>query len=298
MKKLEINVDNMPKFDLKKEYQKVLKDPVVAKIVKGLKLPDEILMENTTMLEKAGCEYHNCLECKSLATCPNKVKGHVYMPINVDGNLNFEYRPCKYYRKLKQNTEYLDRVTYLGLPDALKEASISKIHKTDKNRFDTILWINNFYKDYPNNQHLKGLYLHGNFGCGKSYIISALFNDLARDGYHSMIIFWPEFVRGAFLDNFNDNFMKAKETPLLLIDDIGAEHITDWNRDEILCPLLQYRMDNHLPTFFTSNLSLEQLEEFLAYSKSGVDAVKASRIIARIKQLTETKEMLSKNLRN
>ena len=97
--------------------------------------------------------------------------------------------------------------------------------------------------------------------------------------------------------NFKEKYESVKSVPLLLIDDIGAENITQWNRDEILCPLLQYRMDNNLTTFFTSNLTLEQLEEHLGSSKAGVEAVKAARVIARIKQLTDSKEMISKNLR-
>ena len=128
-------------------------------------------------------------------------------------------------------------------------------------------------------------------------MIAALFNDLAKDGYESSIIFWPEFLRQAFYDDFKSKYEQIKRVPLLLIDDIGAENITAWNRDEILCPLLQYRMDEKLTTFFTSNLTLEELEEHLAVSKSGVESVKAGRIIARIKQLTESKEMISKNLR-
>jgi primosomal protein DnaI len=56
-------------------------------------------------------------------------------------------------------------------------------------------------------------------------------------------------------------------------------------------------MDAKLPTFFTSNLNLEELEQHLSISKQGVDIVKAKRIIARIEQLTTSLEMQSKNLR-
>ena len=154
-----------------------------------------------------------------------------------------------------------------------------------------------FLDEFENDKTTKGLYLSGNFGCGKTYLIAAIFNELARDGYKSSIVFWPEFLRQAFYDDFNEKFEYVKKVPLLLIDDIGAEGLTAWNRDEILCPLLQYRMDNHLTTFFTSNLSLKDLESHLSNSKQGVDLVKARRIISRIEQLTESKEMISKNLR-
>ena len=92
-------------------------------------------------------------------------------------------------------------------------------------------------------------------------------------------------------------YNSVRETLLLLIDDIGAENVTAWNRDEILCPLLQYRMDEGLTTFFTSNLTLNDLEEHLASSKAGVESIKAGRIVSRIKQLTEPLSMISKNLR-
>ena len=297
MESLKINVEGLVKTDLKKEYQKAKKDPVFEKLVSKLRLGDEELANYTSMIETSASEYKNCMECKGLASCPNRVKGHVYIPVNIEGNIQFQYKSCKYYDKLQKNNQFLKKIHYFNVPVSLEDASISKIHKNDKNRFDTILWINNFYKEYKENQNIKGLYLSGNFGCGKTYIIAALFNDLARDGFESSIIFWPEFLRQAFYDDFKEKYESVKSVPLLLIDDIGAENITQWNRDEILCPLLQYRMDNNLTTFFTSNLTLEQLEEHLGSSKAGVEAVKAARIIARIKQLTDSKEMISKNLR-
>ncbi len=56
-------------------------------------------------------------------------------------------------------------------------------------------------------------------------------------------------------------------------------------------------MDTNLPTFFTSNLNMEELEQHLSISKQDVDIVKAKRIIARINQLTDELEMISENLR-
>ena len=45
---------------------------------------------------------------------------------------------------------------------------------------------------------------------------------------------------------------QMKNTEILFIDDIGAENCSAWSRDEVLGPILQYRMQSHLPTFFTS----------------------------------------------
>ena len=99
-------------------------------------------------------------------------------------------------------------------------------------------------------------------------------------------------------NEFREKFDYIKSVDLLLIDDLGAENLTAYNRDEILCPILQYRMDNKLTTFITSNLNIDELNMHLSTSKNGVEVVKAGRIISRIKQLTTDIEMISKNLRN
>ena len=82
-----------------------------------------------------------------------------------------------------------------------------------------------------------------------------------------------------------------------MLDDIGAENETPWSRDEILSPLLQYRMEENLQTFFTSNLTLDELEKQLSITSSGIDSLKARRIIERIKQLTVYEKLVSKNRR-
>ena len=56
-------------------------------------------------------------------------------------------------------------------------------------------------------------------------------------------------------------------------------------------------MEENLPTFFTSNLSLKDLEEHLQINKNSADKIKARRIIERIKYLTEEIEMNSVNRR-
>ena len=114
------------------------------------------------------------------------------------------------------------------------------------------------------------------------------------------MVFWPEFLqelKSSFESDFKDKFDYVKKIPLLLIDDIGAESVTEWSRDDIFCPLVQYRMENHLKTFFTSNLTLEELEEHFSVTKGKVDSVKAKRIIERVRQLTDDKTLVSKNLR-
>ena len=280
---------------LDKEYNNSLKDEYFNKIVTKLKLDKEYLEKYTSLLEESSLEFKNCSNCKGIVECKNKIKGFAYLPRVVDSNLIFEYKPCRFKKNEIKKEKKLKNVKNFNTPEFLKEASISKIYKTDKNRFKAITWLLDFLDNYKEGD--KGLFLHGNFGCGKTYLIAATLNELANIGYKTSIIFWPEFVRDMFSNDFKESMDYVKNVDLLLIDDLGAENLTAYNRDEILCPILQYRMDNKLTTFITSNLDIKELNNHLSTSKNGVEEIKAGRIISRIEQLTVDMEMISKNLR-
>ena len=169
----------------------------------------------------------------------------------------------------------------------------------DKNRVKVIKWLKNFYDKYDEGKSMKGLFLHGNFGCGKTFLISCLLNELHIKKNASIeIVYFPEALRTLKddWDLFADKMDNYQKVDLLLIDDIGAEKVTDWGRDEVLGTILQSRMNDKLPTFFTSNLNIDELEDHLR-GKSSSDVVKARRIIERIKQLSEDMEMISENRR-
>ena len=290
-------------YKLEKEYRKKYdEDMTFRKIANGTKLSTETLMKYTTKLEISAKEYNNCKKCKNILECKNEVCGYVFYPEKNDEDLSFAYIPCKYKRELDEQNKYLDNIYYFDIPKEIKDARIKNIKTKDENRFKTIEWIKNFLTTYEANPNQKGLYLNGNFGCGKTYLLSAMLNELAKKGNNVAIIYYPEFLRSlkesfSSEDEFKKKFNYVKKVPLLLFDDIGAESVTEWTRDEVLGPILQYRMEEKLPTFFTSNLTIEELEQHLSTTNKEIDLVKARRIIERIKQLTDNITMISVNLR-
>lgn len=286
--------------DLYFEYQKALENEKFKTLVNHLNIDSKVLMKYTSLLEESSEEYHNCNHCKSIVNCKNKIKGYAYLPKINDKNISFNYTSCKKKQKLDKDNKYQKNVFLYELPIDIKNAKITDIYTKYKERYETITFLNDFIKSYDNNKYLKGLFLHGNFGCGKTYLIAATFNELAKKSFKSAIIFWPEFLRDlktSFQTDFKEKFENIKKIPLLLIDDIGAENTTAWGRDEILGPLLQYRMDEHLTTFFTSNLDIESLEEHFSITNDSSGQLKAKRLIERIKYLTTDMEMISNNLR-
>ena len=288
------------KNDFLKNFNEAKENECFSEFVSKLNLPDEKLMKYTTTLEECSENYYICSKCKGLLSCPFKLVGYSYLPRVIDGRLEFDYQPCKYKMKDLKNNSYKENVFSFAVPRDVLDADMNNIYSNDSNRYEAILWINTFLGNYRKGDVSKGLYLYGNFGSGKTYLISALFNELAHDGVKSAVVFWPEFLRdlkSSFSTDFNEKYDFVKSVPLLLIDDIGAENTTAWGRDEIFCPLVQYRMQEHLPTFFTSNLDLKALEEHFSVTKDKVDHIKARRIIERIVQLTDQVSMVSKNLR-
>ena len=301
-----LNKKNDLKYELKLSYEKARKDEIFKKISDGINLSDDELAKYTSLIEESALEYKNCTSCKGLFMCKNSVTGYCYLPVLTDGKLSFSYVACKYKNKYLKETEYQNKVTTFDVPKEIKEAKIKDIYTDDENRFKVIEWITNYIKNYKKGNATKGLYLHGNFGGGKTDLIAAMFNELAKDKVKSVIIYYPEYLRSlkasyssSSSDEFKNKFNEVKYAKLLLIDDLGAEAVTAWSRDEVLGTILQYRMQENLPTFITSNLNLKQLEDHLSVTTNNKsERVKAGRIIERIKQLTIDMEMISKNNRH
>ena len=286
---------------LKRDYISSLKDKKFVSLVNKLKLTDEVGMKYTTKLEHTIENLKNCENCKCLNECKNEVNGCVYYPEKKDDKLNFNYVACKYKNKYIEESK-INKSFTLGISNEIKNASMSEIDINDKKRVELIKWLKNFYDEYPNSK--KGLYLHGSFGSGKTYLVAALLNELAKKNYKTVIMYYPEMLsrlKSTFdstVESYNEVFDKIKTCDILLIDDIGAETVTNWSRDEILGTILQYRMEHELSTFLTSNLTIEELETHLSLVKNNMDKVKARRIIERIKQLTTDMELISVNRRN
>ena len=149
----------------------------------------------------------------------------------------------------------------------------------------------------------KGLYLYGDFGVGKSFMVAALAHDLSeKRGVSSTLLHYPSFVidvKNAIGDgNVKTLVDELKLSEVLILDDIGAEQSTPWVRDEVLQVILQYRMQEDLPTFFTSNFSYEDLEKHFAKGKNGNDETwESRRVMERIRYLAEETRLEGENRR-
>ena len=296
MEKIDKFLNSKISTSIKQNYIKALEDEAFRRLITQYKIDEEVGMKYTSRLMDSSKEHTNCSNCPSLAACSNSVRGFCLTPKQNKNTINFSYDMCKYLKK----EEYRENVQVFDVAKDIKNASIKNIYTNDKNRIEIIKAIKNFINEYKKGNNPKGIYLHGSFGSGKTYLISALFNELAKSGTTSVIIHTPELLislKDSFSTDYSEKFYLLKHTPLLLLDDIGAEYLTAWGRDEVIEPILQYRMDEGLPTFFTSNFTILELEKHFTTASNSIDKVKARRIIERIKQLSVEVELISKNLR-
>lgn len=281
--------------DIDKNFNAKKMDTNLMKIIKMENLTEEDAKKHLSSLEDTSIELNNCKNCKGLNECKNHLKGHVYYPSKNESKVTFNYIPCKYLKKHEQKMLEKDS-NYIILNARMKDIDV-----TDEKRVKIIKWLKNFYDKYEETKVMKGLYLHGSFGSGKTFLLAALLNELHEvKNVDYEIVYVPELLR-SLKDNFSLLDSKVRyysNVEILLLDDIGAEKVTDWGRDEILGTILQSRMNNHKVTFFTSNFTLDELEKHLSITSSSEDIVKAKRIIERIRQLTEDIEIITINHRN
>jgi primosomal protein DnaI len=197
-----------------------------------------------------------------------------------------------------------NRIHSMDMPKDVRTATFEQFHITEM-RAKAINAAYDFIGEYlekPNGFH-QGLYLHGAFGVGKSFLLGAIAHELAEKGYPTTLMHFPSFaveMKQAIGQNTTGEKLDAvKKAQILMLDDIGADSMSSWIRDDVLGVILQYRMQEQLPTFFSSNLDMKHLgEEHLRVTQRGEDEpLKAQRIMERIRYLSKELEMTGKNRR-
>lgn len=204
--------------------------------------------------------------------------------------IDVRYKPTA--EKISHDREKLtkEHLELIDLPKKLHDVRLSQLDLTAE-RSEAFGLIQKFLLDYKKDNHQRGLYLTGDFGVGKTYLLAGLANYVAAMSKNVVFLHVPTFISG-LSGHFEDNSLqkeinKVAESDLLILDDIGAETLSQWSRDDVLGVILQARMDNVLPTFFSSNLSMDDLEEHFKETKNSIDAVKAGRLMQRVRFLAK-----------
>lgn len=226
-----------------------------------------------------------------------------YQPrLFLNGNvIDVTYTPTRQKQKEDEKAAAARRIELIDLPPKLRHVELEEVDQ-NSDRMNAIVEIAHFLSEFDTNKHARGLYLDGNFGVGKTYLLAALANSIARKGTKVIFLHVPSFIASLsshFEDNsLNDEIDRIADAPIVIFDDIGAETLSEWSRDDVLGVILQKRMDNELPTFFSSNLNLKMLSEHFAQVKNGNNSLKASRLMERVTFLSKEVPVRGENRRH
>ena len=166
------------------------------------------------------------------------------------------------FRAWKQ--EKIERAIKLsGVDGVFENIRLSDIRSESSLAKSCLKYVENWEKIKPMGG---GYYFWGNVGAGKTFIASALANELIKTKMVEVLfIRMPEAakrVKKTFDSQVKSEdtkiFDRMKEVELLVIDDLGVEKISEWLIDEMY-QIIDFRWRNKKPMIVTSNRSLEEL---------------------------------------
>lgn len=233
------------------------------------------------------------------------VPGHYPKLILNNHQIEVTYVATPQYINDQKEKAARSRFKTIYLPNRLKGYSFSDIYVTE-GRTEALKGMNRCIQAIDAGEDfVRGLYLHGSFGTGKTFMLGVLAKELADRGYEVIMVHYPQFtqeMKNSISDQTTfEKLEMYKHIPILILDDIGAEQNSSWLRDDILGVILQHRMQEELTTFFTSNMPMDQLEkDHFAFSDRGAveERLKAARLMERIRFLAEEIEVTGENYRH
>ncbi len=281
----------MKKIDLNTNVDKKMINDFIREIQKEFpehQINDQNVIEFSLLLESNKI----CTKCKGLDFCENESPGFKL----IYDEETFKYTPCRYLTDKNKRDKNKNLIKTLYLPTKILEARIENYDVNTESRKKIFAKINEFITAMRNGEFAKGLYLYGTFSIGKTFTLACIANELARNGIESLLIYFPDLVtdlKNAISDNhrYESLINMLKSIPVLMLDDLGSENMTPWVRDEILGPIINYRVLENKPVFISSNIKPGDLKDHIAIDKSPQSALKAERITSRLNALVSTINM-------
>ncbi|WKN28592.1 primosomal protein DnaI [Apilactobacillus kunkeei] len=237
---------------------------------------------------------------------PTTIPGYTPVLVVNKGLIDISYVPTQETKDNIKKAKVLKRIHAVAMPKNIKNVTLDQFDLSENDfRMNAMGLVTDFIEEYTNapKKWHQGMYLYGEFGVGKTFLMAAMANELAKNGFEVTLVHFPSFaveMKSAISSNLvSDKLDAIKKTPILILDDIGADSMSSWVRDDILGVILEYRMQNSLSTFFTSNFSMQQFEEeHLAVNNKGdLEPLKAKRIMQRVHYLAKEVGMFGQNRR-
>lgn len=274
-------------------------DPQVARFMEKHHLDDSFLNKNAGYFQTWIENFKKCAGCKGVEYCRQPIRGKV-CTIDLDeyGYLYEKYVSCKYEQKEEQKMihEKNYRLMYGSREDLMIDFSEIELENESQD------YVNAYMNIGASFNNKKGVYLYGQPGSGKSYLMWAIANHYAKENKKVSYVKVPLMMQ-ELKQSFNDSeysqtiLSHLRFSEILILDDIGSESITQWSRDEILFPVLDFRMNHGMKTYFASNYTMDELDRQYQIVKQPNAKVASMRLMERIRALSRAVPLLGKSRR-
>ena len=287
MEKLNVSFEEVNKDKI---IEELTEDPALRHFFIDHDLSADDLENNLNALLSFKTQNDFCLNCNGLNECKQDTLGLRPKLTYEAKKIKTFYHECNYLRFRNEQFKNDQLIDAMYMPKKLLNADLSEYWTNTESRKDLYKYMMRFLNLYPTGEKMKGLYIHGSYQLGKTYTLAALAKELTKKGFKVILAYYPDLVRelksSISTGELEPLISKLKQTDVLMLDDIGGEAQSAWVRDEVLGPILQYRLLDEKPTFFTSNLSIKDYALALVENSQKAAQAKAGRIAARIKNMT------------
>lgn len=264
------------------------------------KINEKTFNDNYDLFQDYLISYNLCKKRENLSKCQQKIPGYrLKLAFNTSQKITTILTDCLHRINNLGQKEIINNFLIRHYDDSLLSLSWSKnFIVAGKERQEIV----NYLKETLKQKNYRGLYLYGDPGVGKTFIFILLANKLIQKKHTVCFISWPEFImeiKKSFKNGANDMDKKIEQIKIcdyLFIDDLGAESISSWERDEILFSILNARTLPLKTTFINSSYNLNDLMQCYRLQLNKIEEIKIKRLFERIKKLTNPIKLTKQNL--
>ena len=233
MEKIGQNMPHMNRvrqFDYQELVKQIMADPDVVAFIQQEKLTQAEIQRSVSKFNQYITERNRFL----LGDETYIAKGYKPILVKNEGYADVAYEETPELIEQERQEAIRSRLNLISLPASLKEASLAQVDLDDVGRYKAFELLTNFVAEFPHYQ--KAVYLYGDFGVGKSYMMAALAHDLSeKRSVSTTLLHYPSFVldvKNAISSGLvKEKIDQVKTAQVLILDDIGAEQSSPWMRD-------------------------------------------------------------------
>ena len=258
--------------DMKRYIEELLEklkaDKDVYESLKPLGLTNKEVRDNIGKLADYQEDFNICKNCPGFDKCSKKER-HISTYVYKDGSyVTTRSEPCKeFIKEMEIESKYIAK----DFPSEWRNSTLKNLDLSE-NRRPLIKEFVNIAKGKSN----KWLYVKGNHKVGKSFVLVTFANEFIALGLGKVAIInaskqLKNIADMAYSDKegFKNVIKILEEVPLLVIDEFGQEYKNEFVRDQIVLPILNERSHNDRPTFFSSEFTINEIQQLYSIGKNG-----------------------------